>query len=134
MELPCAERKFLYKTSVAILSKPFYKWFTHLCERLGLENTLSLWGKAFGDYDDTYLMKILSSGWQIVEKTPDSARTNTMPELAITCLSNMFPISSVIGTIDNTPPIYQIINLFSHNTIEKNMGISYECVWYNIKK
>ncbi len=122
---PCSDRKFLYKTNIALLSKPVIQWFTHLSQRVGLENTLLMWKKAFVDYDDTLLMKILSSGWQRVgqpDHEPADEEMNLL-WLKIRNLTNqVFSTTVIKSAIENTPPIFHINNLFSQDTIAKEIS------------
>ena len=74
--MPCRERTFLHRINFSKYYALYLRWFRHLSERLGLEDTISIWENAFANYDDQYLIGILSYGWSTVE----SDQSNWTPE------------------------------------------------------
>jgi hypothetical protein len=102
----------------------YLKWLRHLVERLGSQNTLSIWKNSFADYDDQLLMSILLSGWQKL----GSDRTNQLEAKTEELIKEFFSPSTssfsrieVSNIIENTPPIAEIKRLFSTYTIEKEI-------------
>ena len=61
---PCPQRHFPFRINFVSFYATYLRWLRHLSERLGYQNTLSIWKNTFGDYDDKFTMSILSSGWQ----------------------------------------------------------------------
>jgi hypothetical protein len=49
---PVPKRTFPFQMTLVSFYVPYLRWLRHLSERLGYQNTSSLWEKAFKDYDD----------------------------------------------------------------------------------
>jgi hypothetical protein len=120
--IPCQKRHFPFRINFVSSYATYLRWLRHLIERLGWENTLSIWKNTFGDYDDQFTMSILASGWQKL----DSDNTNQLEAKVEALIEEFFPLSSsalsrseVRNILEDTPPIKQIKQLFSTQTIEK---------------
>lgn len=120
--IPCPERHFPFRINFVSFYAQYLRLLRNLIERLGYENTLSIWKNTFANYDDKLLMSILSSGWLKVE----SDETNQLEAKAEALIEEFFPPSGsalsrteVGKIIEETPPIKQIKQLFSSHTIEK---------------
>lgn len=50
--LPPAQRNLTYRLNRLTFHEACLRWLRHLCERLGLENMLALWQRAFTSADD----------------------------------------------------------------------------------
>lgn len=123
--IPCRERTFLYEINRATFYSSYLRWFRHLSERLGLQNTVTLWENTFAKYDDELLLAILSSGWQTVksddaENVSDKIR-QFVREMRLTT-SLEISDAKVRIIIDNTPPIAQISDHFSGKTVAKKIS------------
>jgi hypothetical protein len=123
--IPCQKRLFSFRINFVSFYAPYLIWLRHLSERLGLQNTLSIWENAFADYDNTLLMNILSSFW--LNKTSDNS--DQLEDDANKLVSEFFlttnpELSSaeVRNIIEETPPIAQIKQFFSANTMEKEIS------------
>jgi hypothetical protein len=122
--IPCRERYFPLRINIVSFYTTYLKWFRHLIERLGLQNTLSIWKSAFEDHDDKYLMRILNSGWRNIASNGDTLPDKSIDKMAAT----FFPTADLglssteaRSIIEKTPPITQIKQLFSIHTMEKEM-------------
>ena len=119
--IPCRERTFPFTINIVTFYAPYLSWLIHLSERLGLQNTLSVWENTFAEYDDTLLMNILSSDWHKV--VSDGA--NHVEENINKLVLEFFPshhlelsTTEVRNIIEDTPPISKIKQLFFNNTME----------------
>jgi len=128
--VPCSKRQFPFKINFVSFFASYLRWLRHLSERLGHQNTLSIWENSFSDYDDQLLMRILSSGWQNGE--PDD--TIQLEAEAEALIEEFFPPSGsalsraeVRNILEETPPIKQMKQLFSTHTIEKE-STTYEAL------
>jgi hypothetical protein len=101
------------------------RWFIHPSERLGEDIALSLWETAFGEYDDVYLQRILSSGWHKITTSESDDTAETVDSIVIEMVSaaslNITEIE-IRNIIENTPPIFQIINKFSNRRMEREIS------------
>ncbi|NSW53467.1 MAG: L-2-amino-thiazoline-4-carboxylic acid hydrolase [Anaerolineae bacterium] len=121
--LPCRERVFPFRICANEFYTPYLRWFRHLSERLGVENTLAVWRAALAAYDDTFTVHILSAGWTKVA-LPESNPNQGAEAL----LDRVFPAPhlDVTGTavrdvIESTPPIPQVRRCFGNDTVEKEI-------------
>ena len=128
--IPCPKRHFPFRINFVSLYATYLRWLRHLSERLGRENTLSIWENTFTDYDEKFTMSILSSGWQKAE----SDNTNQLESKAEVFIEEFFPPSGsalsrndIRKILEDTPPIRQIKQLFSTQTIEKE-STAYEAL------
>ncbi len=128
--VPCPKRHFPFRINFVSFYATYLRWLRHLSERLGYQNTLSIWKNTFGDYDDKFTMSILSSGWQ----KGDSDDTNQLEAKAEALIEEFFPPSGsalsrieLRNILEETPPIKQIKQLFSTHTIEKE-STTYEAL------
>jgi hypothetical protein len=128
--LPCEKRSFPYRINIQIFYASYLRWMRQLSERLGSQNARSIWKNTFTDYDDTLLMRILSSGWHYV----DSIDANQVEEEVAKLVGELFStpnqeisVADARNMIEETPPIFQIKRLFSHNTVEKEIS-AYEAL------
>jgi len=128
--IPCPKRHFPFRINFVSLYATYLRWLRHLSERLGRENTLSIWENTFTDYDEKFTMSILSSGWQ--KGNPDE--TNQLEAKAEALIEEFFPPSDsaltrseVRNILEETPPIRQIKHPFSTHTIEKESN-TYEAL------
>lgn len=117
-----AHRTFPYRLNRLTFYEGYLRWLRHLRERLGQENTLALWQRAFTGYDDASLTAILATGWRRV------AAGEVEPHQVDALLAGCFPpdqtgLSPVTPReiIENTPPIRQIGLLFDGETREKDI-------------
>lgn len=122
--IPCPKRRFPFRINFVSFYAGYLRWLRHLVERLGHQNTLSLWSSTFANYDDPLLMSILSSGWQIIK----SDEANQLEREAEALIEEFFPPASaalsrsnVRNIIEDTPPIPAIKQHFSTHTIEKEI-------------
>jgi hypothetical protein len=122
--IPCPKRQFPFRINFVTFYASYLRWLSHLIERLGRQNTLSIWKDTFADYDGQLLMSILSSGWHKVE----SDETNQLEAKAEELIEEFFSPSDsalsrteVRNIIEDTPPITQIKRLFSIDTMEKEI-------------
>lgn len=115
--IPCRER--LFPLSLAPWFKYNYfhylHWLKHLLERLGRECTLAVWQNAFKNYNDEFLMQILSEEWTNVT---DSDSGDAEDQIAF-FLSKLFPLlvenvsaGEARQIIETTPPFHQIRQCF----------------------
>lgn len=121
--IPCRERTFPFRVNAAEFHKPYLRWLKHLGERLGVENTLSVWKNTFIDYDDAFLMKVLSSGHHKIisdEINPEDSINESIREFFSATNLNLSN-AEVRSIIEITPPITQIRQCFSSNTVEKEI-------------
>jgi hypothetical protein len=123
--IPSRERTFPFRLDILACHRAYIRWLRHLGERLGYENTLSVWQKAFGDYQDRFLMEILSGEWQKV----DSDDADKLEDKLDRLFAEFFPItysvfSSVAARkiIENTPPIPHIRKRFSLDPMGKQIS------------
>ena len=121
--IPCRERLFPYKIQTANFHETYVRWLKHLGERLGIQETLSLWKETFAEYDVALLMAILSSGWR-----KPSSETNP-GESIHTLIAGAFAGANLgisddegVSIVENTPPIPQIVSQFSTRTMEKEIS------------
>jgi hypothetical protein len=123
--VPCRDRTFIYQIDILKLLTPYLRWIRHLSERLGVENTLSLWETSFVDYDEKYLLRILSSSWQIIPSKETNDIADKIDDLVREMISPPLPdlsAAKVLHIIENTPPILQIRNIFTTEKAEKEMS------------
>jgi hypothetical protein len=90
---------------------------------LGVHPTLSVWRSAFTDYDDTLLIKILSSGWHKVNLNETNSINSANESIKEFFSATNLELSDteIKGVIENTPPIVQTRQLFSNDTVEKEI-------------
>jgi len=122
--IPCPKRRFPFRINFVTFYASYLRWLRHLIERLGYQNTLSIWKGTFAEYDDQLLISILSSGWHEVE----TDETNQLEAKAEEWIEEFFPASGSAlsndearNIIEDTPPITQIKQLFSIHTMEKEI-------------
>lgn len=122
--IQCCDRAFPLKLNVGMFYTPYLRWLRHLSERLGFQNTLSIWKNSFADHDNILLMNILSSEWHKVSSDGDNQTEDSVDELVGVFFPNTnsdISIADVTNIIEETPPISQIRQLFSVNTVEKEI-------------
>lgn len=122
--IPCLNRLFPLRINFVTFYTPYLRWLRHLIERLGYQNTLTIWNHTYAAYDDRLLMSILSSGWHEVELD----QTSQLEANAEKLIKEFFPTpaSELSNTeasdiIEETPPINQIKQLFSNSTVEREI-------------
>jgi hypothetical protein len=123
--IPCPKRRFPYRINFLTLYTSYLCWLRHLMERLGEQNTLSLWKDTFADYNDQVLLSILSSGWHEVETDeihPVEATAEAWIDEFLSSSGFKWSSAKVRNIIENTPPITQIKQLFSIKTVEKEIS------------
>ena len=118
----CPQRHFSFRINFVSFYATYLRWLRHLIERLGLENTLSIWENTFADYDEKFTKSILTSGWQKL----DSDDTNQLETKAEALIEEFCPPSGsalsrneIRNILEGTPPNKQIKQLFASQTIEK---------------
>lgn len=124
--LPCHKRTFPFRMDIVTFYATYLGWLRHLTERLGLQNTLSIWKNTFADYDERLLISILSSGWHKVASDGVNQKGNNVDELVADFLSTTnleLSIAEVKNIIENTPPISQIKQYFSLDNVEKEITV-----------
>jgi hypothetical protein len=121
--IPCRERLFPFRINAANFYAPYLRWLTHLGERLGIQNTLSIWKNTFNEYDDALLMTILSSGWHkpLSDETDPQESIDNLVAESLSATNLDVSGAEVSGAIENTPPIPQIRRHFSNRTMEKEI-------------
>jgi hypothetical protein len=123
--IPSRERTFLYRIDISTFYATYLRWFRHLSERLGTENTLLVWKSTFADYDDEHLLGILSLDWYQVEPNESNRVADKIGSLVyeIISITNLgLSESEVRSIIENTPPIFQIKRYFSTDTVETEIS------------
>ena len=122
--IPCPKRRFPYRINFLTFYESYLRWLRYLTERLGDQNIRSLWNDTFADYDDQILMRILSSGWYEVETDetiPLVSKAEDLIEAFFPTADSKFTHTEVRNTIEDTPPIGQIKQLFSTHSVEKEI-------------
>ena len=123
--IPCYKRTFYYQINIATYYPIYLRWFRYLSERLGLPYTLELWRNTFITYDDSAMLHILKSGWDIIEEErsePVSKRLRDMITKMIPATNFGISADEIRNLIDNTPPIRQIWDLFLDKTIGRDIS------------
>jgi hypothetical protein len=122
--LPCRERVFPYKLNTSSFYGPYLRWLRHLGDRIGLQNTLSLWKDTFANYDDTLLTMILSSEWRDVAPDGDQPADDPQALVAEFFPATYLKISAVEARkiVEETPPILHIKRMLSSHAVEKDMS------------
>jgi len=125
--IPCRQRVFPLKLTDVVLGcfRAYLHWLKYLLRRLGKECTLRVWENAYKNYDDAFLKKILSCGWQDI---PGKDAVDT--ESVITGLiSQKFfsPVEKVSGSearqiIEKTSPLYLIKQLFPSPNVWRDIS------------
>jgi len=122
---PCQARSFLYRLDLVSFYTAYLRWLSHLSARLGVETTHRIWKDAFAGYDDSLLMSILSSGWQQAP-SPGAGETAACLDAR---LAEFFPAADwepsraeAKSLIEAAPPVAQILKLFSHAAVEKEIS------------
>lgn len=108
--IPCSQRTFLYRIDLSVFCASYLRWFNHLNERVGAQNRLAVWKRAFAHHDDPLLEKILSAEWHRVP----AAEATLDDGLASVPLKTR-------KIIEGTPPIAQIKRHFPRETVERNI-------------
>ncbi len=124
--IPCSRRVFPLKLADVVVgcSRAYLHWLKYLLRRLGKECTLEVWENAFKNYDDTFLKKILSSGWPDV---PEKDAVDTEPIINRLISQTFFtPLENVSAgdarqLIDKTPPLNLIKQLFPSLDARRNI-------------
>ena len=124
--IPCSQRVFPLKLADVVngCSRAYLHWLKNLLRRLGKECTLRVWENAYKNYDDTFLKKILSTGWLDI---PGEDAVDTGPIITRLISQNFFsPVENVSGSdalhiIEKTPPIYLIKQLFPSPDVQGNI-------------
>jgi len=122
--IPCRKRTFPFRLNILPFYRPYLRWLRHLSERLGYENTLSVWQMAFMDHDDRFLMEILSAEWHKVNSDEADQVEDEIDRLCAEFLPLANRESSSAQArkaIEDTPPIPQIRKQFSFDTVEKQI-------------
>jgi hypothetical protein len=89
-----------------------------------LQNTIRLWEGAFANYDDELLQRVLSSDWEIVESGDSEGGSDKVGDsVKEMLLATRLQISDteVRDIVDVTPPIRQIADHFSGDTVAKGI-------------
>lgn len=122
--IPCQQRTFPFQLNLATYYGSYLRWLHHLSERLGVQEALTTWEKTFSDYDDTYMMQILSSGWLTAQTDEADQVENKIQAL----IAEIIPIADlglsiadIRALIEKTPPLAQIKQLYSWHTMEKDI-------------
>jgi hypothetical protein len=90
-----------------------------------MENTSMVWEDTFTDYDDKLLLDMFSSEWHQVELNGANSVLDKINGLLTEFISKTnlkIPEREVRNIIENTPPIFQIKNLFSTDTVEREIS------------
>jgi hypothetical protein len=127
---PCQQRTFPIRVNTVKYYETHLRWLRHLSERLGVQNTLSIWQETCAGRDDTFLMQILTSGWREIPSDEADLVENRIHELIAEIFSTStlgLSAAEVRRRIENTPPIAQIKQLYSSQTMERN-GTAYEAL------
>jgi hypothetical protein len=122
--IPCPDRLFPYRISFVTFYPPYLRWLRHLAERLGRQNTLEIWEHTFAAYDDQLLINILSSGWSEIESDETyqfDARAEALIDEFFSSSGSILSGAEVKNIINNSPPITQIRQLSSTQTMEKEI-------------
>lgn len=122
--LSSPQRTFPYRFNTATFYPSYLRWLRHLGERLGLEPALQIWEQAFAAYDDAYLQVILSADWQAVSAEDHQAVTDQIDDLVDEMLltTNLeLSLETVKDLLKNTPPISQIQQHFSNQTVGRDI-------------
>lgn len=115
--ISCRERVFPLRLAPHFVHNysSYLYWLKQLLERLGRESTLTVWQNAFQDYNDGYLVQILSAEW---EEVAEDSGGDTEGQIA-GFLSKLFPspVEGVLAEearqiIEKTPPFHQIRRRF----------------------
>ena len=123
--IPSRERTFFYRIDISTFYATYLRWFRHISERLGTENTLLVWRNTFADYDDEHLLGILSSEWYQVEPNESNRVADKISSLVdeIILTTNLeLSESEVQRILENTPPIYQIKHYFANDIMEREIS------------
>ena len=124
--IPCRERTFLFMLAPWFVDcyKSYLRLLKHLLERLGRECTFAVWQKAHADYHDELLMQILSTKWDQVAAN----KVNNTEDQVASLMSELFPLpiekvskEEAQQLIEQTPPIYQVKQLFSSLDVQREM-------------
>jgi hypothetical protein len=92
---------------------------------LGEDITLSLWKTTFVEYDDEYLRRILSSEWYKITPSKSNGTAEAVDSLVAEMISESrlnISENEIRTVIENTPPIFQIKNNFSHERMEREVN------------
>lgn len=123
--IPCRERTFLYQIDISKFYATYLRWFRHLSERIGIENTIMVWENTFADYDDEKLLGILSSEWCQIATSDSNNVADTISALVNEIISTTnleLSEPEVRSIIEDTPPIFQIKGYFSTDIMEKEIS------------
>ena len=108
---PCRERTFTLSLADRFEYHYWYYllWLKTLLERLGREATLALWNETFHDYDETYLLEILASGWEPADEAEDveTSLAESLAELFAVPVQGV-SAEQAQALLDNSPPFRQI--------------------------
>ena len=129
--IPCTKRLFPFKIDLITYYALYLRSLRHLCDRLGYQNIIPLWKNIFSQYDNQFLMAVLSSRWQEVE----SGDTNKFETKVEELITEFFPspgsgLSAVEARkiIDDTPPIRQVRQLFPNQMMIEKEIIAYDAL------
>lgn len=123
--VPCPKRVFPLRINYVTYYPTYLRWLKHLIERLGYQQTLSLWKGAFAAYDDRLLLSILSAG--VRDAKADECdqladRAEALPAAFFPAAGAEPSHAEVRKIIEETPPIAQIKQLFCDKSLEKEMS------------
>lgn len=128
--LPCHQRLFPLPIRAISFYPAYLHWLSHLSERLGTPAALAIWQEAFADYDETYLLEILSGGWRPVatdDEEDEESRISALVAEYFPASHPGLPAAEARAIIENTPPIPQVHWLCSSSTVER-VSTAYEAL------
>lgn len=124
--IPCHERVFTLKLAPEFVRcyANYVHWLRHLLDRLGHEHALQVWHHAFQDRDDTWLIEILSTGWE-----PAAGEPVAVEGQIVSTLSELFPapVETVSAEearqlVEESTPIRQIRRRFPSLDMARQIG------------
>jgi len=128
--LPCRQRTFRLSLADRLghQAHEYLLWLKTLLQRLGREPTLALWEETFRHYDETLVVRILSSGWQATEGEAEAKHTWAE------ALDELFrePVEGITRDaaqrlLESTPPFRQIRARFPNLCVERQIS-TYEAL------
>ena len=129
--LSCRERRFPFRLSEQLseLYGEYLHWYRHLVERLGLEETETVWKRAFSSYPDDPIDRLLTSDWQVDSETGDDSDTRLREHLDRFFSKSIDSVSidDARRVVESTPPVPQIRSQIPSLSVMR-MSTTYEAL------
>ena len=116
--IPCCDRTFPLRINLANYYASYLHWLKHLGERFGYNAIIRLWEEVSQEYQASFLIDFLASGWSIEESATDISLRKMVTQNLASLPTDISP-NDIEQLIRKTPPISILREKYADHTITK---------------